>query len=168
MLFRSLALKKDFAKENNLNTISDLAKISNKLNSGLTMEFANRQDGYIGLKKTYGLNFKNLKGVDGGLRYSALEKDDIQVTDAFSTDGMLKKFDLKLLKDDKGFFPPYYAVPIIRDDTLKKHPELKGILQLLSGKITDSDMRTMNYKVDNGAQSRTVAEDFLRSKKLIK
>ncbi|WP_443661236.1 ABC transporter permease/substrate-binding protein [Clostridium sp.] len=163
-----LALKQDFAKKNNITTISDLAKISNKLNAGLTMEFANRQDGYLGLKKIYDLNFKNVKGIDGGLRYTALENNETQVTDAFSTDGMIKKFNLKLLKDDKGFFPPYYAVPIIRDDTLKKYPELKGILQLLSGKITDSDMRTMNYKVDGGAKSRTVAEDFLRSKKLIK
>ncbi|MBU3180895.1 ABC transporter permease/substrate-binding protein [Clostridium psychrophilum] len=163
-----LALKPDFAKKNNITTISDLAKISGDLNAGLTMEFANRQDGYIGLKKTYSLNFKSLKGIDGGLRYTALEKGSTQVTDAFSTDGMIKKFNLKLLKDDKAFFPPYYAVPIIRNDTLKKHPELKGILQLLAGKITDEDMRTMNYKVDNGAQSRTVAEDFLRSKGLIK
>ncbi|MBU3159430.1 ABC transporter permease subunit [Clostridium frigoris] len=163
-----LALKKDFAKKNNLNTISDLAAISNTINSGFTMEFANRQDGYIGLQKTYGINFRSLKGLDGGLRYAALEKGSTQITDAFSTDGMLQKFDLKLLKDDKKFFPPYYAAPIIKDETLKKHPELKGVLQLLAGKITEDDMRTMNYKVDNGAKSRTVAEAFLRSKKLIK
>jgi len=163
-----IAVKKDFATKNNLNAISDLAKVSSTLNAGVTMEFANRPDGFPGLQKSYGLNFKNVKGIDGGLRYTALEKGETQVLDAFSTDGLLKKFNLKLLKDDKNFFPPYYAVPIVRADTLKKYPELKGVLHLLDGKITDDDMRNMNYKVDNGAQSRTVAEDFLRSKNLIK
>ena len=162
-----IAVKKDFAKKNNLETISDLAKISSGVTAGVTMDFANRPDGYLGLKKAYGLNFKSLKGVDGGLRYIALESGETQVLDAFSTDGLIKKFDLKLLKDDKNFFPPYYAVPIVNADTLKKYPELKDVLKLLDGKITDDIMRDLNYKVDNGAQSRKVAEDFLRSKKLI-
>ncbi len=82
----------------------------------------------LGLQKAYNLNFKSVKGIDGGLRYTALEKNETQVLDAFSTDGLLKKFDLKLLKDDKQFFPPYYAVPIVRAETLKKYPELKGVL----------------------------------------
>ncbi|HEY8805182.1 MAG TPA: glycine betaine ABC transporter substrate-binding protein, partial [Clostridium sp.] len=146
-----MAVKKDFAKKNNLETISDLAKISKGVTAGVTMDFANRPDGYLGLQKTYGLNFKSVKGIDGGLRYTSIEKGETQVLDAFSTDGLIKKFDLKLLKDDKNFFPPYYAVPIVRADTLKKYPELKGVLQLLAGKITDEEMRTMNYKVDNGA-----------------
>ncbi len=163
-----MAVRKDFAKKNNLETISDLAKISKGVTAGVTMDFANRPDGYLGLQKTYGLNFKSVKGIDGGLRYNSIEKGETQVLDAFSTDGLIKKFDLKLLKDDKNFFPPYYAVPIVRADTLKKYPQLNGVLQLLQGKITDDEMRTMNYKVDNGAQSRTVAEDFLRSKGLIK
>jgi osmoprotectant transport system permease protein len=163
-----IAVKKDFAKKYHLETISDLAKISSKVTAGVTMDFANRPDGYLGLQKKYNLNFKSLKGIDGGLRYTALENGETQVLDAFSTDGLLKKFDLKLLKDDKQFFPPYYAVPIANASTLKKYPELKGVLHLLDGKINDNEMRAMNYKVDNGAQSKTVAEDFLRSKGLIK
>jgi len=163
-----IAVKKDFAAKNKLNNISDLVKIGPTINAGVTMEFTSRPDGFPGLLKTYGLKLKSVKGIDSGLRYTALEKGETQLLDAFSTDGLLKKFDLKLLKDDKNFFPPYYAVPVVRADTLKKYPELKGVLQLLDGKITDEDMRNMNYKVDNGAQSRTVAEDFLRSKGLIK
>ena len=163
-----LAVKQDFAKKNNLATISDLSKISSKYNAGFTMEFANRPDGYLGVKQLYNLNFKNVKGVDAGLRYTALENGETQALDAFATDGLLEKFHLKLLKDDKNFFPPYYAVPIIRADTLKKYPELKDVLLLLKGKITDDDMRALNYRVDNGEQSRKVAEDFLRSKNLIK
>ncbi|MGH4050612.1 MAG: glycine betaine ABC transporter substrate-binding protein [Clostridium sp.] len=158
-----LAVRKDFASKNNLNTISDLAKISSTLKAGFTMEFANRPDGYPGVQKKYGLDFKSVKGVDAGLRYTALSNNETQVLDAFSTDGLLKKFDLKLLKDDKSFFPPYYAVPIVNADTLKKYPELKDVLNLLEGKITDDTMRALNYKVDNGEQSRKVAEEFLRS-----
>ncbi len=163
-----IAVKQELAKKNNLNTISDLAKISPDLNAGLTMEFANRPDGYPGLQKLYDLNFKSVKGVDGGLRYSALQNNETQILDAFSTDGLLKKFDLKLLKDDKNFFPPYYAVPVVRAETLKKYPEIKDVLLILEGKVTDEDMRALNYKVDNGEEPRKVAEDFLRSKKLIK
>ena len=162
-----IAVSQDFAKKNNLETISDLAKISSKVSAGVTMDFINRPDGYPGLAKAYGLKFKSVKGIDGGLRYTALKNSETQVLDAFSTDGLIKKFNLKLLKDDKNFFPPYYAVPIVNQSTLKKYPELKSILHLLDGKINDEEMRAMNLKVDNGAQSRTVAEDFLRSKHLI-
>jgi len=163
-----IAVKKDFAAKYKLNSISDLVKIGPTINAGVTMEFTSRPDGFPGLQKAYGLKLKSVKGIDSGLRYTSLEKGETQLLDAFSTDGLLKKFDLKLLKDNKNFFPPYYAVPVVRADTLKKYPKLKGVLQLLEGKITDEDMRNMNYKVDNGAQSRTVAEDFLRSKNLIK
>ncbi len=163
-----MAVKQDFASKNKIETISDLAKISSKLNAGVTMEFVNREDGYLGLQKKYNLNFKSVKGIDGGLRYTALEKDETQVLDAFSTDGLIKKFNLKLLKDDKSFFPPYYAVPVVRAETLKKYPELKNVLSLLENKVSDEDMRNMNYKVDNGEQSRKVAEDFLKSKNLMK
>jgi osmoprotectant transport system permease protein len=162
-----IGVKKDFAKENSLETISDLAKISSKYNAGFTMEFANRPDGYLGLQKKYNLAFKNVKGIDAGLRYTALQNGETQVLDAFSTDGLLKKFDLKLLKDDKAFFPPYYAIPVIRGETMKKYPELKDVLKLLDGSITDDDMRNMNYKVDLEEQPHKVAEDFLRSKNLI-
>ena len=162
-----IALNKDVAKKNNVNTISELSKISPSLNAGLTMEFANSPDGYPGLQKFYNLNFKNMKGIDGGLRYTALLNNETQVLDAFATDGLLKKFDLQLLKDDKNFFPPYYAVPVVRAETLKKYPELKDVLLLLEGKITDEDMRILNYKVDNGEKPEKVADDFLRSIKLI-
>jgi len=164
-----IAVKQDFAKKNNLKAISDLAKISSTLNAGVTMEFANRPDGFPGVQKAYGLDFKSVKGIDGGLRYTALGKGETQVLDAFATDGLLKKFDLQLLKDDKNFFPPYYAVPVIRAETLKKYPELKEILLLLENKISDETMRDLNYRVDNdGEQPRKVAEDFLKSINLMK
>ncbi|MBW9149283.1 ABC transporter permease subunit [Clostridium sp. CM028] len=162
-----LALKQDLAKKYNLNTISDLAKVSKDFDLGCTMEFASRMDGYLGLQKLYNLEFKNVKGIDGGLRYTALQNNETQVTDAFTTDGLLQRFDLKLLKDDKKLFPPYYAVPIVREEILKKYPEIRPVLLSLEGKVTAKDMQKLNYRVDNGEDPRTVAEEFLKSKKLM-
>lgn len=163
-----LAVKEETAKKYNIKTISELAKISGNLDLGATMEFTNRRDCYLGLQKSYNLNFKNVKGIDGGLRYSSLEQGETQVTDAFSTDGLIEKFNLKLLKDDKNFFPPYYAVPLVREDTLKKYPKLKPLINKLAGQLTDDVMRGLNYRVDNGEDPRKVAEDFLSKKGLIK
>ncbi|MBU3110979.1 ABC transporter permease/substrate-binding protein [Clostridium lacusfryxellense] len=162
-----LAMKQDLAKKYNLNTISDLAKVSSLLDLGCTMEFANRMDGYLGLQKVYNLKFKNVKGIDGGLRYTALQNEETQVVDAFSTDGLLQKFKLKRLVDDKKLFPPYYAVPIVRAEILEKYPDIKPVLLTLAGKVTAEDMQKLNYKVDQGEDPKTVAEDFLKSKKLI-
>lgn len=162
-----LAMNRNLAKKNNINSISDLSKISNKLVLGSTMEFLNRSDGYLGLQKVYGLKFKSTKGLDAGLRYDALSRNETQVADAFSTDGILEKMNFKTLKDDKNFFPPYDAVPIVRESTLKKYPKLKPVLEKLKGKITYKDMRKMNYAADKGGDPKAIAENFLRSKNLI-
>ncbi|MBP2071650.1 glycine betaine ABC transporter substrate-binding protein [Thermoanaerobacterium butyriciformans] len=165
----TLAVSPSVEEKYHPKTISDLKKISNNLVLGCTMEFTERPDGYPGLKKTYDIEFKSVKGMDSGLRYPAIEKGDVDVIDAFSTDGMLKAYNLTVLEDDKNFFPPYYAAPLVRDDTLKKHPELKDVLNKLAGQINDETMRELNYKVDKlGEDPRTVADDFLKSKGLIK
>jgi osmoprotectant transport system permease protein len=164
-----LAVREDTAKKYNLKTTSDLAKVSDELILGCTMEFSDRDDGYKGLKKIYNINFKSLKPVDGGLRYTAVNNKESDVIDAFSTDGLLKAFNLKTLEDDKNFFPPYYAVPIIRKDTLEKYPELKDVLSKLAGQISEETMRELNYKVDKlGEEPRKVANEFLKEKGLIK
>ncbi|WP_244835037.1 glycine betaine ABC transporter substrate-binding protein [Clostridium sp. BJN0001] len=162
-----LAMTKDLANKYNINTISDLKKVDSELNLGCTMEFANRVDGYPGLKEVYGVNFNEVKGLDGGLRYSSLDKNQTQITDAFATDGLIKKFDLKLLEDDKNFFPPYYAAPLVRQETLEKYPELKPLLLKLEGTITDDVMRELNYRADEGEDPKAIAEEFLKSKGLI-
>jgi osmoprotectant transport system permease protein len=165
----ALAVRQDTAKEYHLNTISDLAKVSGNLTMGPTIEFPNREDGLIGLTKTYNMSFKDVKPVDGGLRYTALQNQKSDVIDAFSTDGLLEAFHLKVLKDDQHFFPPYYAVPIIKEETLKEHPELKKVINSLSGKLTDEKMRELNYKVDSLKQSPDkVAKDFLEKEGLLK
>ncbi len=165
----TLAISPSVEEKYHPKTISNLKKISSNLVLGSTMEFTERPDGYPGLKKTYNIKFKSVKGMDSGLRYPAIEKGDVDVIDAFSTDGMLKAYNLTVLKDDKNFFPPYYAAPLVRDDTLKKYPELKDVLNKLAGQINDETMRELNYKVDKlGEDPRTVADDFLKSKGLIK
>jgi len=165
----TLAISPSVEEKYHPKTISDLKKISSNLVLGSTMEFTERPDGYPGLKKTYDIEFKSVKGMDSGLRYPAIEKGDVDVIDAFSTDGMLEAYNLTVLKDDKNFFPPYYAAPLVRDDTLKKYPELKVVLNKLAGQIDDETMRQLNYKVDKlGEDPKTVADDFLKSKGLIK
>ncbi|WP_034868560.1 glycine betaine ABC transporter substrate-binding protein [Clostridium lundense] len=165
----TLALKKDTAEKYNLNSFSDLAKVSKSLTLGPTMEFIGRPDGLVGLQKKYNMQFKEVTGLDAGLRYSAITSNQIDVTDAFSTDGLLEAFKLKVLKDDKGFFPPYYAAPIIRSEVLKNNPKLEELLNKLAGSITDEKMRNLNYQCDKlGKDPETVAREFLKSQNLIK
>ncbi|CAB1246189.1 glycine betaine ABC transporter substrate-binding protein [Clostridium sp. MT-14] len=166
----ALAVSQDTSNKYNLNTISDLAKISNNLRLSCTMEFTSgRADTLKPLQNVYGINFKEINSVDGGLRYTALNQKKADVIDAFSTDGLLKQFNLKVLTDDKKVFPPYYAAPVIREETLEKHPELKEILNRLGGKIDDKTMMELNYKVDSlGQKPETVAHEFLKEQNLIK
>lgn len=164
----TLAVKPETAKKYGLDSFSDLAKVSNQLTLGSTLEFPNRKDGLIGLKYAYNLHFKDVKAVDGGLRYTALNHDKSDVIDAFLTDGLLEAFKLKVLKDDKHFFPPYFAVPLLKQETLREHPELKKAINALAGKLTNEKMRKLNYKVDSLKESpKKVAKDFLKSEGLI-
>lgn len=158
----ALAVRKETAEKYNLQKVSDLSNISGELLIGPTIEFANREDGLLGLNRAYNLKFREIKPVDGGLRYTALMNDESDVIDAFTTDGLLDKFGLVVLEDDKSFFPPYYAAPLVRIDTLEEHPELKEVLNLLAGNITDAKMRKLNYEVDvNGRDPKVVANEFL-------
>ncbi len=165
----TLSVRQDTAKKYNLGTISDLAKVGNKLILGATLEFCNRADGYPGITKVYNLKFKSFSSIDGGLRYTAIGNKKVDAIDAFSTEGLLKSYKLKVLKDDKHFFPNYDAVPLVNSKTLEKHPELKDLINKLGGKINDQQMIELNYKVDKlGQEPAKVAEDFLRENKLIK
>lgn len=164
----AIATTKEIAEKYNLKKISDLQSISRDLLAGPTIEFANREDGLILLNKAYNLEFRSVKAVDGGFRYTALINGESDLTDAFTTDGLVDKFNLTILEDDKNFFPPYYAAPLIRMDTLEKYPELKDVLNLLEGKITDEKMRKLNYEVDvNGRDPKAVANEFLVNEGLI-
>lgn len=138
------------------------------LTAGFTPEFMGRQDGDLGLRTTYGLKIHTIVISDAVMYKAAFEKE-LDVISGYSTDGRLKAFDLKILKDDKSIFPPYYAAPIVREESLKKFPELENVLNLLSGKITDSVMTDLNYRTDYLHQTpERVAKDFLLKNGLFK
>lgn len=164
----SLAVTKDLASKYNLKTISDLAKVSKDLTISPTLEFVNRNDGLPGLLKAYNLEFKNTIAMDGSPRYTALLNNNSQVIDAFTTDGLLRKFNLTVLEDNKNFFPPYYAVPLLKQKTLEKYPEVEKLMSKLGPYLTDEVMQEMNYQVDEvGKNPEEVAKEFLLTNKLI-
>ncbi len=139
-----------------------------KLTAGFTPEFMGRQDGNLGLESKYGLKIHTIV-ISDAVMYKAAYEKELDVISGYSTDGRLKAYGLVVLDDDKGIFPPYYAAPIVRDDALKKFPELEKTLNLLSGKINDSVMTDLNYRTDYLHQSpERVARDFLVSHKLFK
>ncbi len=140
----------------------------NKLLAGFTPEFMGRQDGYLGLISTYKLKIKNVV-ISDAIMYKAAYEKKLDVISGYSSDGRLKAFDLLVLDDDRHIFPPYYAAPVIRNDVLLKYPEVENVLNLLSGKINDSIMTDLNYKVDYLKQSpEKVAKDFLVKNNLYK
>lgn len=163
-----LAVTKETAAQYNLAAISDLAKVGNKLKAGTTLEFLNRIDGIPGLTKHYNFNFKDSIGLDGSPRYVALINEETDVVDAFSTDGLLKKFELVTLKDDKNFFPPYYAIPLMREEIAEEYPELLPLIENLGDILTDEVMVELNYKVDElQMEPAVVARNFLVENSLI-
>jgi osmoprotectant transport system substrate-binding protein len=150
-------------------TISDLAAVASNLTFGAEHEFFNRQDGFDGLIDVYGLTFRGEpQKMNVALKYQAMGNGDIDVTDAFATDAQILQYNLKVLKDDKNFFPPYYAAPIIRNETLAAHPELEEVLNTLAGLIDDEAMTELNYQIDvENKDVAVVAKEFLQSKGLI-
>lgn len=165
----ALAVKKDFAKENNIKTIGDLQKVEDKIKPGFTMEFNDRPDGYKAVSKAYGLNLSNVKKMEPKLRYTAVEKDNINLIDAYSTDAELKQYDMVVLKDDKHVFPPYQGAPMFKEKFLKQHPEIKKPLNKLEGKISDEEMQEMNYKVTvKNEDPYNVAKHYLKKEGLVK
>lgn len=165
----TLAVTQETAQKYNLNTFSDLAKVSAELLLGCEFEFKDRPDGYPGLQGVYNMNFKDVKGMDHGIMYRSLNSGDVDVVDAYATDGQINVYNLKILQDDKEFFPPYDALPVVRQDTADKYPQIKEALNKLAGSIDEKSMQELNAKVDSdGLKAETVAHDFLVSRGLIK
>jgi glycine betaine/choline ABC-type transport system substrate-binding protein len=164
----TLTVRSAFAKEKGLKRVSDLAPLAADLAAGFTAEFAVREDGYLGVKKAYGFGFGSTRDMDPGLLYKAVAQKDVDVICAFATDGRIAAYDLAVLEDDKRFFPPYYAAPVIRTELVEKHPEIGKTLKRLGGVIDDATMQSLNYEVDKKKRDPAdVARDFLLSRKLI-
>lgn len=163
-----LAVRPETAQQYNLATISDLAAVADKLTLGSSLEFLNREDGIVGLVKHYGFTFGNEIGINGANKYVAIDNKETDITDAFATDGLLMKFGLVQLEDDKNFFPPYYAVPLLRGGLLDEYPEIEGVLDELGEVLTNDIMVELNYQVDElQKQPRQVANEFLKEQGLI-
>lgn len=164
----AIVVRGEDARRLNLKTIEDVARYTPQWRAGFGYEFMERPDGYAGLAKAYGLEFSSTPRIlDLGLLYRALLDKQVDLVAGNSTDGLLAARDLVILDDDKHYFPPYEAVPIVRQDTLTRFPEMRSAFQELSGKISDAEMRKMNYAVDGERRDiAEVAREFLQSKTL--
>lgn len=162
-----IGVNKEFAEEHNLKTYSDLAKISSQVDFGAEPDFYQRDDGYPGLCKDYGFNFKSTTDIDIGLKYDALEQNKVDAIIVYTTDGRLENPNITVLTDDKHYFPSYEAGSVIREDELQKHPEMRSALMKLNNKISMKDMIHMNYEVDvEKKDPKVVANEFLKQKGL--
>jgi osmoprotectant transport system substrate-binding protein len=162
----AIEIRGDDARRLGLNTISQAAPFAPKWRAGFGYEFMERPDGYKGLAATYGLHFADSPRImDLGLLTRALKDKQVDLIAGNTTDGLIPALDLFVLEDDKHYFPPYEAVPIIRQDTLARHPELKAALDELAGKISDAEMRQLNYAVDGQHRDvKQVVREFLQGK----
>lgn len=164
----TLAVPSDIANQYGLKKFSDLRPYAAKLRSGSTLEFLNREDGLPGLQKAYGFAFGNSLGLDGSQRYLAIANNEVDIIDAFSTDGLLKKFALIVLEDDLHFFPPYYAMPIVRTEVLEEYPEIAPVLAELGQLLTQETMIDLNHQVDVlQMEPLAVAQKFLKDSGLL-
>jgi len=150
-------------KKYNLKTISDIAKYKDLFRLGSTSEYVDRPDGNIALNKKYGLKFNSIKSMDLGLLFTALKNNEIDMMVGYGTDGRIEKYNLTPLEDNKNFFPPYNMAPVVNSKMLKAHPEIKEILNKLSGKLSNNEMQELNYLVDEeGYTPNEAAQKFIK------
>jgi osmoprotectant transport system substrate-binding protein len=161
----AMVLRGEQARLLNLTKLSQLAPIAPKLRLGVGYEFLERQDGYKGLVKTYDLRFADAPRVmDLGLLYRALQNDSVDIVAGSNTDGLIKALGLVVLEDDRHYFPPYEAVPIVNPALWPKCSQARGVFDALAGSISADQMRAMNYAVDGEKRDAgAVAREFLSS-----
>jgi osmoprotectant transport system substrate-binding protein/osmoprotectant transport system permease protein len=165
----SITVREADAEKHGWKKISDLKSIAPELRAGWTAEFAERPDGYPGLRKAYGFDFGEVLDIDPALMYKAVANGEVDVICAYTTDGRIPAYKLRPLIDDRNFFPPYHAAPVIRAEVLIQHPQLRNLLNNLAGILDDATMQKLNYQVDEEQRpARDVAREFLRSKGLVK
>jgi osmoprotectant transport system substrate-binding protein len=159
----AMVMRGDEARRLGLTKLSQLSPLSPKLRLGCGYEFLERQDGYKGLVKTYDLRFADAPRVmDLGLLYRALQNDSVDIVAGNNTDGLIKALELVVLQDDRHYFPPYDAVPIVNPALFEKCAKAREAFVPLAGRISAEDMRAMNYAVDGEKEdAAAVAKAFL-------
>ncbi|MEA5583269.1 glycine betaine ABC transporter substrate-binding protein [Nodularia harveyana UHCC-0300] len=164
----AMIIRGEDAERYNIQTLSESAQYTPEWRGGFGYEFVEREDGLPGLAKTYGLNFaQSPKTMDLGLIYQALIEKQVDIVAGNSTDGQISRLGLVVLEDDKKYFPPYEATPIVRKETLAKYPQLKTAINQLSGKITADEMRKLNNLVEGESRDiQTVVREFRQSQGL--
>ena len=164
----AVAVRKEAAEEYDLKTTSDMAAVSDKLVFGGNPDYIEREDGFNLLCETYGMDFKDVRDIDIGLKYEAMEQGDIDVTNGFTTDAQLSRDDIMVLEDDKHLQVNYFCSTVVRQDTLEKYPGLEDSLMKMDGILTDQEMAELNYQVEvEGKDEAEVAEAFLKEKGLM-
>lgn len=164
-----IAVRTEIAQQYNLKTLSDLAAVAPQLVFGANYDFFERLDGFDALCQAYGLQFKDTVDMEMGLKYDAIRQKEIDVVNAFTTDGQLSSSNVTVLADDKGFYPSYMCGFIVRDEVLAAHPELLDVFKKVENILTDAKMAAMNYQVEvEGQDPAVVATNFLKEAGLVK
>ena len=162
----AMIIRGDDARRYSLRTLSQAAQYTPQWRLGVGYEFEQRPDGLPGLSKVYGLKFDGPpRTMDLGLLYRAINAHQVDMIAGNSTDGPIQAFGLTVLEDDKHYFPPYQAAPLVRDDALRRWPQIKTALDALAGKVTADDMRAMNEAVDGEHRDPAVVVREFREKK---
>ncbi len=165
----AMEIRGEEARRLGIKTLSQAAQYAPQWRAGFGYEFMERPDGFQGLVNTYGLRFAEKPRImDLGLLARALQDHQIDFAGGNATDGLIPAMNLFVLEDDRRYFPPYEAVPVIREQALQQHPEVGSALAELGGKISDAEMQQMNYAVDGQHKDvQEVVREFLRSKNFL-
>ncbi|HVT57515.1 MAG TPA: glycine betaine ABC transporter substrate-binding protein [Thermoanaerobaculia bacterium] len=163
-----IAVPRRLAVRERLATLSDLTRVAPRLRAAFGHEFLARGDGLPGLARTYGTRFASVQSMQETIKYQATRAGAIDVLDVYTTDARLLLYDLVVLRDDRGFFPPYEAAPLVRGGALAEHPEIGSVLALLAGAFDEEAMRRLNFRLQEAKESEAVvAGDALRALGLI-
>jgi osmoprotectant transport system substrate-binding protein len=160
----TITIDGDFAEKNNITKISDLEPYADQLRIGSDSSWLERpNDGYRAFQEHYGFEFGDARGMQIELMYEGVEADELDVITAYSVDPQIIELGLKVLEDDKNFFPPYSASLVARNGLLEENPKIAEILDLLTGKIDGETMTQLIYEVDiNDRKAKEVAVEFLK------
>lgn len=162
----AMLIRREEAEKLGIKTLSQATKYSQNWKAAFGFEFTERLDGFPGLSKAYNLKLAaNPLIMDLGLMYQAIQTKQVDLVAGGTTDGLIGKLNLFILEDDKKYFPPYEATPVVRLETLRRHPEVKTVLESLSGLISEKEMQRLNYAVDGEKQDiKVLVREFLKSK----